>query len=552
MAERFGRYRVVSELGTAGLAAVHLGVAPGPLQSLVRIYRLRAAVASAPGEVERFDDAAQLAARFDHAGIAAFFEQGLQDGVPYYVTEYTDGQPLTRLLPVGGRTLLPHSLLCWIVAEALEALTHAHDTASRNPALEAKLRWQLHPRNIWVGYDGSVKLCDLAVAPVDDGAAHEDDLSYGPPEPHELAQRDPRVDIFGLGVVLWEITAKRRLLSTDWSTNVRLLVTETIQPLSSLVAGVPAAFEAIVQRALDKDPDVRYPTPAAMLAELRAYLATLGPAIGADAVAARMRIVFEAEREKLLASLHEAIGPAPGEADPAEPEPRDAPSARTFDAPYALTTDIYDVSPKARNRTRAIGVGLVLGLLVLGFVIGRVAHVGQSLPPPVAAAEARPAAPPPPPPPPRRADQPETGEVRIVTRPSDADVAWHGEGVGRTPLRISAPVGEQTFVISLEGYETQTVRTTIDADRTEPALVDVELHALPDDNATARAGEPPRARREPRPAALANKPAARRAPPVPAAPRSPTTRIIQDETGQAQIKVIQEDDGKPRIKAIDE
>src|SRR5512141_568767 len=120
MPQRFGRYRVVSELGPSGLADVHLGGAPGPLQSLVRIHRLRAGARATATQLARFDEAAQLAARFDHPGITAFFEQGLQDGVPYYVTEYLDGQPLTRLLPVGGRTLLPHSLLCWIVAEALE------------------------------------------------------------------------------------------------------------------------------------------------------------------------------------------------------------------------------------------------------------------------------------------------------------------------------------------------------------------------------------------------------------------------------------------------
>lgn len=546
MPQRFGRYRVVSELGPSGLADVHLGVAPGPLQSLVRIHRLRPGAAASATQLARFDEAAQLAARFDHPGITAFFEQGLQDGVPYYVTEYLDGQPLTRLLPVGGRTLLPHSLLCWVVAEALEALTHAHDTASRNPALVDELRWQLHPRSIWVGYDGGVKICDLAVAPTDDNAPHDDDLSYGPPEPHELAQRDPRVDIFGLGVVLWEITAKRRLLSTDWATNVRLLVTETIQPLSSLVAGVPPAFEAIVQRALEKDPDSRYPTPAAMLADLRRYLATLGPTVGGDAVAARMRIVFEGEREKLLASVQEALGgAAPGEAHaPAA----DAPAARTFDSPYALTTDVIELTRKQNRRNQVIGVGLVAGLLVLGFFIGRLAHVGQSAPATsVAAVEAQPPAPPPP----RRAEKPETGEVRIVTRPSDAEVSWRGEAVGRTPLRISAPAGEQTFIISLEGHETRTVRTLVEGGRTEPTLLELELRALPDEaRAPApRASEPARAPR--RPAVVATKAPPRR--PPPAAPRAgAATKVIDDDPAQPQIRVIQEDDTKPRIKTIDQ
>jgi len=58
MSQRFGRYRVVSELGPSGLADVHLGVAPGPLQGLVRIHRLRAGASATPTQLAHFDEAA--------------------------------------------------------------------------------------------------------------------------------------------------------------------------------------------------------------------------------------------------------------------------------------------------------------------------------------------------------------------------------------------------------------------------------------------------------------------------------------------------------------
>src|SRR5262245_9374885 len=207
------------------MADVYLAVSRGPegFNKLVVIKRLKEGVAADPEVHVMFMDEARLAAKLNHANVIQTHEFGSIDGHRYLAMEYLEGQPLNHLvnraLRRDGPGKLPLGLVLRIVADTLQGLHYAHELCDYDgPPLKLVHR-DASPHNVFVTYDGQVKLVDFGIAKAAVRSADtstgivKGKISYMAPEQALSHAIDRRADIFSIGVILWELVTGERFWS---------------------------------------------------------------------------------------------------------------------------------------------------------------------------------------------------------------------------------------------------------------------------------------------------------------------------------------------------
>jgi serine/threonine-protein kinase len=282
-----GRYRLVALLARGGMAEVWEGV-DDVLTRPVAVKLLLPHLAADEGFQERFRREAVAAARLAHPNVVATWDTGEDEGVAFIVMELIRGRTLRQLLDDHGGTL-PAALARDIGVQVAEALQAAHDAGL--------VHRDVKPANILVcdgdpGAPVQVKVADFGIAraAAQDGAdltqpgALLGTAKYLSPEQVEGREPDGRSDVYALGVVLYEVLTGRPPFAADTevATAMAHVHAEPLKP-RQLRAGIPRGLEAIVARAMAKDPDARYASAADLAAALR------GLDLGDDAVPAVVR-----------------------------------------------------------------------------------------------------------------------------------------------------------------------------------------------------------------------------------------------------------------------
>jgi eukaryotic-like serine/threonine-protein kinase len=266
-----GRYALYGRLATGGMATVHFGRLLGPVgfSRTVAIKRLHPQYAKDPEFVAMFLDEARLAARIQHPNVVATLDVVALEEELLLVMDYIRGEAFSRLLRAARKKGLepPVSFVAAIVSGMLHGLHAAHEvTDERGQPLRVVHR-DVSPQNVLVGVDGVARLLDFGVAKAGarvqvtkDGQV-KGKLSYMSPEQLTSQPVDRRADLFAAGVVLWEaLTGKRLFLADDTQEIIHRIVDLPVPAPSLLNPAVPPAFDAIVERALQKNPDARYST----------------------------------------------------------------------------------------------------------------------------------------------------------------------------------------------------------------------------------------------------------------------------------------------------
>jgi Ca-activated chloride channel family protein len=205
-----------------------------------------------------------------HPALVTILDAGISDSLPWIVTPLVEGRTLSERLRSSGR-MEPRAAAA-LVAELAEALEQVHHAGLFHGALKSS--------DVLLGDDGRPRLTGLAEASLADLAAGQQPCSIGNPThlAPELIRgdgnaQDPRVDVYGLGLVLYEVLTNQRPFGTGPIVKrLDQILQGTIKPPRRLVRSIPAALEVICLKAMAKDPSGRYQTAGELAAALRAFL----------------------------------------------------------------------------------------------------------------------------------------------------------------------------------------------------------------------------------------------------------------------------------------
>jgi eukaryotic-like serine/threonine-protein kinase len=257
------RYVIQRKLGSGGMAIVYLAE-DQELGRRVALKLLDDRHASDEQFVERFRREAQSAAGLNHPNIVSIFDRGFAEGTYYIAMEFLDGRTLKELLVRNGPTPIPIAID--YSRQILGALSFAH----RNGIVHRDIK----PHNIVVGGDGRLKVTDFGIArsgasQMTEAGSIVGTAQYLSPEQARGAPVDPRSDLYSLGIVLYEMLTGKVPFTGDTPVEIAMKhLSQVPEPPSVLRPEVPHDLDAIVMRALAKDPDQRYGSAEEMDADL--------------------------------------------------------------------------------------------------------------------------------------------------------------------------------------------------------------------------------------------------------------------------------------------
>lgn len=266
----FGPWRAIEEIGRGGMAVVLRGErADGQFEKEVAIKLLPRAGSEA--EKERLLAEMRILARLEHANIARLIDGGIDaDGTPYLVMEYVHGVPITDYCR--EHQLEPRACAD-LFGQVVEAVRFAH----RHLVVHCDIK----PANVLVTEDGQAKLVDFGIAglmaPGAESATRGLMCSPAYAAPEQMRDEPPATsqDIFSLSAVLYELLCGHR--ARDLATATRLLfkpdtaTATTIAPPSTHNRDIDADLDAICLQGMAGEPEQRYPTASALLADLRRW-----------------------------------------------------------------------------------------------------------------------------------------------------------------------------------------------------------------------------------------------------------------------------------------
>ncbi len=308
---RLGRYEIVKTLARGALSDLLLARSTGMegFQRYVAIKQLRAKAASDPACVESFVSEARLAAVLHHHNIVQVHDIGEEGGQPYFAMEYVHGVDLRTLLArlAKRNEQLPLQHVVSIVGSAAAALHHAHEQRAIDGEPLNIVHRDVTPGNILVGFDGNVKVVDFGIAKAaikriqTDAAVIKGQAPYMSPEQCAGKPIDRRSDVFALGIVLYELATVRRLFkgASEFLTMSAVCNAEVPRP-SQYRRDIPPQLEAIMLKALSRDPNERFQTAGEMSLALDRIASTVGVGASTTALANYMRLQFGDQKEPWL------------------------------------------------------------------------------------------------------------------------------------------------------------------------------------------------------------------------------------------------------------
>jgi eukaryotic-like serine/threonine-protein kinase len=269
-----GAYELLFQLGRGGMGTVHLAraIGAGGFERLIVIKRLHAHLLDQQQSVRRFLDEARVAARVHHSNVIGTHHVGNDKSGPFLVLDYVEGGNLEDLLAraLDAGNLLPPPVLLRIALDALaglEAIHTAQDAAGRPLNI---LHRDISLQNILVGRDGVARIADFGIAKSTLGSVSTDQayvvgkLLYMPQEYLCRETPAPTLDVYSLGITLWLALSGRDLWPNAHEAALIKHIVEDEVPRLSTVMDIAPQIEAIVARAVHRDPKQRYPNAKAM------------------------------------------------------------------------------------------------------------------------------------------------------------------------------------------------------------------------------------------------------------------------------------------------
>jgi len=342
------RYVIKRKLGSGGMADVYLAE-DQELGRRVALKLLDDRHASDEQFVERFRREAQSAAGLNHPNIVSIFDRGRAEGTYYIAMEYLDGRTLKELIVRNGPTPIPIAID--YARQILGALSFAH----RGGIVHRDIK----PHNIIVGGDGRLKVTDFGIArsgtsQMTEAGSIVGTAQYLSPEQARGAPVDPRSDLYSLGIVLYEMLTGEVPFSGDTPVEIAMKhLSQVPVPPSELRPEVPHDLDAVVLRALAKDPDQRYGSAEEMDADLARV--ARGVAVSRETEDAMTQVLSGAG----VAAAQTMVAPTRAVAPPSPPV-------------YRAPTPYYDYDEPPRGRSVwpwLLALGLIIAAAAAGWFL---------------------------------------------------------------------------------------------------------------------------------------------------------------------------------------
>ncbi len=266
---RLGRYELLARLATGGMGEIFLARLEGAqgFEKLYVVKRILPHLADDARFRQMLVEEARVTSKMAHANICQVYELGDQAGQLYIVMEYLEGitlLPLLRKLSKEQRPL-DFEFIGGVISQVCDALHYAHELRERNGDFLGVVHRDVTPSNVFVTESGVAKVLDFGIAKVKDAAVNtqtgtvKGKYAYMAPEQLRGGAIDRRVDIFALGILLYEMTALRRLFQrkTDYLT-FRAVMEQPLPDVRRYRPDIPTGLADVIQRALDREPDKRF------------------------------------------------------------------------------------------------------------------------------------------------------------------------------------------------------------------------------------------------------------------------------------------------------
>jgi eukaryotic-like serine/threonine-protein kinase len=530
-----GKYRLIAEIARGGMGIVYLALAQGPagFSKLLVVKELKPELSEEPAFLKMFLEEARLAARLNHPNIVQTNEVGA-DGTRYFMAmDYLDGRGLERVRRRARHlhtTTITLAMQLRVLSEVLSGLEYAHTFEDYDGTVLGIVHRDISPQNVFVTFDGQVKLLDFGIAKTIDSAVEtragvlKGKLSYMAPEQARGERVDARADIFAVGVMMWEALTGRALRHGESEQKILtdLIARVDLPRASTIKSDVSPILDDICAKALAMDRDQRYHAASAMQAELDTYINSLHTTVGNREVGAAVRELFREDRARTSAMIEKYVArvrtgeaqedddlpiidvsyspadartpvadPPSGMSTPSNVEPRvsgshsaqrqvgsldhvEAPSAVIAASP----SRVLPVAPR-RAKWWVLPAAMVGGIAVGGLLYtvlsrshDKPAIVSQATPtqPPLATQPSPPPAPPPVPP-------SKLVEVDIRCEPEGAALEIDGASIANNPFhgRYVEDGAMHQIKVSAAGYIAKTEAVAFDG----PVSLDVRLDRVP-------------------------------------------------------------------------
>ncbi|MGB6209935.1 MAG: protein kinase [Mycobacterium sp.] len=259
-----GRYRVATKIATGGTSTVYRGL-DTRLDRPVALKVMDSRYAGDQQFLTRFQLEARTVARLKDPGLVAVYDQGLDARHPFLVMELVEGGTLRELLSERG-PMPPHAVAA-VLGPVLGGLAAAHRAGL--------VHRDVKPENVLISDEGDVKIVDfglvraVAAAGITSTSVILGTAAYLSPEQVRDGNASPRSDVYGVGIVAYELLTGQTPFSGDSALSVAYQRLDNDVPIpSAMIAGVPEQFDELVGRATARDPAARYADAQEMGAEL--------------------------------------------------------------------------------------------------------------------------------------------------------------------------------------------------------------------------------------------------------------------------------------------
>ncbi len=360
-----GRYRVQAKIATGGMSTVYRGL-DERLDRPVALKVMDSRYAGDQQFLTRFQLEARAVARLKNPGLVAVYDQGSDAGHPFLAMELVDGGTLRELLNERG-PMPPHTVVA-VLRPVLGALAVAHQAGL--------VHRDIKPENILISDDGEVKIVDfglvraIAAAGITSTSVILGTAAYLSPEQVRDGNAGPQSDVYGIGVLTYELLTGRTPFSGDSALAVAYQRLDyDVPPPGTAIEGVPRQFDELVTRATARSPADRYADALEMGEELNTIVDQLGlPAF-------RVPTPRNSAQHTSAAQYRSRLGPAPRPTRQLTRRPQDW----TTEDP-AVTGQLAEIemSEFLLERQHALRMVLIWLAVVLA-VTGLVATAGWTL-----------------------------------------------------------------------------------------------------------------------------------------------------------------------------